>query len=85
MPKIRKHSISIKGHRTSFSLEDIFYDALVDIADERQMPLAKLIVEIDAENTNQGGLSSAIRVYVFKTLQQQMGREQTKIATEEIE
>lgn len=83
MPAIRKHSISIKGHRTSFSLEDVFYDALVDIAHKRDMPLAKLIVEIDQDNTNQGGLSSAIRVYVFNTLKADISAAKTGTAETE--
>lgn len=83
MPPIRKHSISIKGHKTSFSLEDVFYDALTEIAAKRNTPLAQLIAEIDLENTNRGGLSSAIRVYVFNTLKAE--RDGAKTALPEIE
>lgn len=74
MPSIIKRSITINGHRTSFSLEDIFYDALMDIVRERDISLAELIAQIDEENSreigaNKGGLSSAIRIYVFKHVQ----------------
>lgn len=81
MPAIRKHSISIKGHRTSFSLEDVFYKALTEIAAEKQLPLAKLIAEIDLENSNQGGLSSALRVYIFNHMNKKL--EAAKTGSEE--
>lgn len=77
MPAIRKRSISIKGHRTSFSLEDVFYDALTTIAAQKSMPVAKLIAEIDRENTNQGGLSSALRVYIFNHLKAELDKAKT--------
>ena len=44
---IRKHSVSLHGHRTSFSLEDAFYTELTRIADARDLSLAALIAEID--------------------------------------
>lgn len=74
MPSIIKRSITINGHRTSFSLEDIFYDALMEIVREKNTSLAALIASIDEENSgksgsHQGGLSSAIRIYVFKHIQ----------------
>jgi predicted DNA-binding ribbon-helix-helix protein len=59
-----KHSVSIKGHRTSISLEAPFWDALRDIAAERRVALAGLIAEIDA-GRGQANLSSAIRVHVL--------------------
>lgn len=74
MPSIIKRSITINGHRTSFSLEDVFYDALMEIVREKNTSLAALIASIDEENSrksgsHQGGLSSAIRIYVFKHIQ----------------
>jgi predicted DNA-binding ribbon-helix-helix protein len=44
---MRKHSVSIQGHRTSVSLEDIFWDGLKRAAQEEQKPLAQLIADID--------------------------------------
>ena len=61
--KITKRSVSIAGHRTSISLENAFWDALKDIAAQRDVALAQLIREIDA--TRQTNLSSAIRVFVL--------------------
>ncbi|MEX3010042.1 ribbon-helix-helix domain-containing protein [Hoeflea sp. TYP-13] len=65
---IRKHSITIRGHRTSFSLEDEFWDALRAIAANREMPLAALITEIDENRIPDDNLSSASRLYVLDWL-----------------
>lgn len=67
--QIRKHSVSIRGHRTSITLEDAFMDALRQMAEERGMAVAALIAEIDAAQaapgTTPANLSSAIRVAVL--------------------
>ena len=63
---IRKYSVLIAEHRTSVSLEPEFWDALKKIAKEQNVTPATLITRIDAERT--GGLSSALRVFVLKTL-----------------
>lgn len=69
--RIKKRSVTIAGHRTSITLEDVFWDALKNIAQARGISLAALIVEID-EN-RQTGLSSALRVYAMeKTADQQL-------------
>ncbi len=60
----RKHSLNIAGHRTSISLEDAFWSALRDIAEEEQRPVGDIVAEID-EARGASGLSSAIRVYVL--------------------
>ncbi|MCH8347232.1 MAG: ribbon-helix-helix domain-containing protein [Proteobacteria bacterium] len=66
---MRKHSITIAGHRTSVTLEDVFWRALREIAQTRGLSLAALIEEID-EN-RQTGLSSALRVFaMIETLKQ---------------
>ena len=61
-----KHSVTLKGHRTSVSLEPEFWVAFQEIAQKRQMPLNALAAEIDAERGFDRGLASAIRVYVLK-------------------
>lgn len=63
---IRKHSVTIRGHRTSFSLEDEFWDALRTIAAERKIPLAALITEIDENRQPENNLSSAARLHVLE-------------------
>ena len=64
---VRKRSVTIAGHRTSFSLEDAFWEELLAIAERREMTLAELVVEIDSERD--GNLSSALRLYVLRDLQ----------------
>ncbi|MBC06525.1 ribbon-helix-helix domain-containing protein [Thalassospira sp.] len=64
---VRKRSVTIAGHRTSFSLEDAFWEELVGIAERRDLTLAELVVEIDTDR--EGNLSSALRLYVLRDLQ----------------
>jgi predicted DNA-binding ribbon-helix-helix protein len=63
---VRKRSVSIRGHRTSYSLEQPFYDELLIIAAERQIPLAALIAEIDVQRPREANLSSALRLFVLE-------------------
>jgi predicted DNA-binding ribbon-helix-helix protein len=62
---IRKRSIAIRGHRTSFSIEQPFYDDLLAIADKRGLSLAALVAEIDAARPRDANLSSALRIHVL--------------------
>lgn len=62
---IRKHSATLHGHRTSFSLEDEFWTELKAIAAGRSMPLAALISEIDDGRAADSNLSSALRLHVL--------------------
>lgn len=68
---IHKHSATLHGHRTSFSLEDEFWSELKTIAKARSMSLAGLITDIDDQRTSGSNLSSALRVYVLRYLKQQ--------------
>ncbi len=63
---LKKHSITINGHRTSISLEPVFWQALKEEAKRDGKPLARLVSEIDSER--QQNLSSALRVFVFNRL-----------------
>ncbi len=58
-----KRSITIKRHRTSVTIEDAFWDALKDIAADKNVSLNVLIETID--ETQPDNLSSAIRVFVL--------------------
>jgi predicted DNA-binding ribbon-helix-helix protein len=69
---IRKHSATLHGHRTSFSLEEPFWLELKVIARARAMPLAALIREIDDGREAESNLSSALRVYVLAYLKGQV-------------
>jgi len=65
---IRKHSATLHGHRTSFSLEDEFWVELKAIAIKRDISLATLIAEIDDQRGADSNLSSALRVHVLNWL-----------------
>ncbi|WP_135503167.1 ribbon-helix-helix domain-containing protein [Roseovarius aestuariivivens] len=61
-----KHSLTLRGHRTSVSLEDEFWDAFREIARKKSKPINALAAEIDAERGVDLGLASAIRLYVLR-------------------
>ncbi|ATU91063.1 ribbon-helix-helix domain-containing protein [Phyllobacterium zundukense] len=65
MSLVRKRSITIHGHRTSFSLEDAFYDIILSIAESRDMTLASLIAEIDENRDRDANLSSTLRIHAL--------------------
>ncbi|KKX34114.1 ribbon-helix-helix domain-containing protein [Rhizobium sp. LC145] len=69
---IRKHSTTLHGHRTSFTLEDEFWQELRLIAEERNISLAALIAEIDDGRAAESNLSSALRVHVFHRLKNKL-------------
>lgn len=60
-----KHSLTLRGHRTSVSLEDLFWREFRRIAEARGQPLNQLAAEIDA-GRGDIGLASAIRVFVLQ-------------------
>jgi len=64
-----KHSLTLKGHRTSVSLEADFWDAFRRIAAEKMMPINVLAAQIDEERGVQTGLASAIRLFVLNWYQ----------------
>lgn len=63
-----KHSLTLKGHRTSVSLEAAFWDAFRKIALARGQTLNALAAEVDAGRESDVGLASAIRVFVLTQL-----------------
>ncbi|MEP3054206.1 ribbon-helix-helix domain-containing protein [Ascidiaceihabitans sp.] len=60
-----KHSLTLKGHRTSVSLEDAFWTAFREIAATKGVPINALAAEIDAARDPEVGLASSIRVFVL--------------------
>jgi len=62
----RKRSLTLKGHRTSVSLEDDFWEAFRDIAARKKRAINDLAAEIDKNRGVEVGLASAIRVYVLR-------------------
>ena len=65
---LKKHSISIRGHQTSYSLEDEFYTELKRIASEQDIPLARLITKLDSQRPTRTNLSSALRLFVLQKI-----------------
>lgn len=61
-----KRSLTLRGHRTSVSLEDAFWRAFRDIALQDDKPINQLAAEIDATRELDVGLASAIRVFVLE-------------------
>lgn len=73
----QKRSFSIKGHRTSISLEAPFWQALREISEHRAMPLAALVAEIDEGRGGDVGLSTAVRLYILHHLKERLRAQQT--------
>lgn len=67
-----KHSVTLKGHRTSVSLEDDFWEEFRALADEKNMPINALVADIDADRGVDIGLASAIRLYVLRALKDRL-------------
>ncbi len=62
-----KRSIAIAGHKTSISLEPVFWEMLREAAALRELPIAGLVAQIDAERIKSKtppGLASALRVWL---------------------
>jgi predicted DNA-binding ribbon-helix-helix protein len=63
--RVVKRSLVVGGHKTSVSLEDVFWNGLRAIAHRQRMHLSQLVGAIDAQRQH-CNLSSAIRLYVFE-------------------
>jgi predicted DNA-binding ribbon-helix-helix protein len=62
-----KHSVEIAGHKTSVSLEPLFWNKLQAAALRQRVPLNALVAKIDAERLEAKvppGLASAIRLWL---------------------
>lgn len=64
-----KHSLTLRGHRTSVTLEPEFWQAFQKIAADQNLAINALAARIDAARPPQTGLASAIRVYVLEYFQ----------------
>ena len=77
-----KRSIVIGGHKTSVSLEDLFWTELRKIAQARQVTLSKFVTNIDGKR-EQNNLSSAIRLFVlhhFRGEDKRMGGAKSRLS-----
>lgn len=61
-----KRSLTLRGHRTSVSLEDEFWQAFREISEEKCISVNALAAEIDVNRGLDTGLASAIRLYVLR-------------------
>ncbi|RDV01404.1 aryl-sulfate sulfotransferase [Undibacter mobilis] len=61
---ITKRSVLINGHKTSISLEDMFWHALKDIAAVQRVSATALLVQIN-QTRGATNLSSAVRQFVM--------------------
>ena len=68
--RVEKRSVTIRGHRTSVSLEAPFWEALKEMAAAEGRSLAGLIAEVD--ETADGNLSSALRLHILAWLRERL-------------
>ncbi|MHB2264344.1 ribbon-helix-helix domain-containing protein [Aliihoeflea sp. PC F10.4] len=68
MSGVTKRSLSIRGHSTSISLEDAFFEELNRIAAERSLSFAALVSIVDEARDRRTNLSSALRLFVLDDL-----------------
>ena len=64
--KPKKRSLTLRGHRTSVSLEDRFWTAFRQIAADEKLAINALAAKVDEERPFEEGLASAIRDYVLQ-------------------
>ncbi len=68
-----KRSVEIAGHKTSISLEPLFWTLLRREADAEGVPLNALVAQIDAERIEADtppGLAGAIRLWLVGRITQ---------------
>jgi predicted DNA-binding ribbon-helix-helix protein len=83
MKSFKRRTIYIDGHKTTISLEDAFWTALKEIAQERGESPRHLINSIDA-NRRFANLSSATRLFVLEFYKEQLDRiEQQEISVQQ--
>lgn len=67
-----KRSIEIAGHKTSISLEPLFWDMLKRAAEREGVPVNALVAQIDFERiaaASPPGLAGAIRLWLAANAQ----------------
>jgi predicted DNA-binding ribbon-helix-helix protein len=72
----RKRSVEIAGHKTSISLEPLFWELLKQAAGAEGLPISALVARIDAERIKAPvppGLASAIRLWLIGWLARRLG------------
>ncbi len=64
----QKRSLTLRGHRTSVSLEDAFWTEFRRLAAAQNRAINELAAEIDEARGTECGLASAIRLFVLQAL-----------------
>ncbi len=70
-----KRSVEIAGHKTSISLEPLFWEMLNAVAMRERLPLNAVVARIDAERIeaeHPPGLATAIRLWLVDDLRRQL-------------
>lgn len=74
--ELRKRSVMLARHRTSLSVEQVFWDELKGLAREEGLSLQALVERLDRERMSTErpsiSLSGAIRVYVVQRLREKL-------------
>ena len=73
-----KRSVEIAGHKTSITLEPVFWDLLREAAQSDGVPINALVARIDVarlEADEPTGLASAIRQFLVARLRPEGGAE----------
>ena len=71
-----KRSVEIAGHKTSISLEPLFWELLKQAASAEGLPINALVARIDAERIRAPvppGLAGALRVWLVGWLTDALG------------
>ncbi len=66
-----KRSVEVAGHKTSITLEPVFWNMLRDAARARGVPINAIVAQVDVERLHADeptGLASAIRQYLVAQL-----------------
>ena len=76
-----KRSVEIAGHKTSISLEPLFWELLKQAAAEEGLPINALVARIDAERIAAPvppGLAGAVRVWLVGWLVSELSQQQPR-------
>lgn len=74
-PRPVKRSLTLRGHRTSVSLEEPFWRLFCQIAEDRGLSVNALAAELDERRTPPASLASAMRLFVLDCV---LSRPETK-------
>lgn len=64
MTRPLKRSLSLKGHKTSLSLEEEFWKALKEISITKGVSTSEIVANVD-RTRGDNGLSSAVRIWIL--------------------